>query len=80
MQNGFQNELQNNKNVAKGSSDSINSYIRLMINLLKIYKIEDEPKQMDFEPIDCVWRVYCEELNRLAPMEDMAGTVARINR
>ena len=30
--------------------------------------------------MDCVWRVYCEELNRIAPMQDMAGTVARINR
>ena len=30
--------------------------------------------------MDCIWRVYCEELNRIAPMQDMAGTVARINR
>ena len=76
MQNGFQMQKSN----PAGSSDSINSYFRLMINLLKVYKIEDQNKGMDLEPIDCVWRVYCEELNRLAPMEDMAGTVARINR
>ena len=34
----------------------------------------------NLDPMDCVWRDYCEELNRIAPMQDMAGTVARINR
>ena len=76
MQNGF--ELITSK--PAGSSDSINSYLRLMINLLKIYNTQERNKQVNLEPIDCIWRVYCEELNRIAPMDDMAGTVARINR
>ena len=76
MQNGFSIE----QNVPAGSSDKINNYIRLMINLLTVYKTQEDNKQLGLEPLDCVWRVYCEELNRVAPMDGMAGTVARINR
>ena len=76
MQNGF--EFITSK--PAGSSDSINSYLRLMINILKIYNTQEQNQQMNLEPIDCIWRVYCEELNRIAPVDDMAGTVARINR
>ena len=47
---------------------------------MKIYQTQEQNKQMDIDPMDCVWRVYCDELNRIAPMEDMAGTVARVNR
>ena len=76
----MQNILQIEQNDPAEDSDMIDSYRRLVINLLKIYQTQEKNKQMDIDPMDCVWRVYCDELNRIAPMEDMAGTVARVNR
>ena len=33
----------------------------------------------DDNGVDCVWRLYCQEVNRLASGQGMTATVARIN-
>ena len=58
-----------------GQSKWINDFMRLSINLMKIRQKGDD------ESMDCVWRLYCSELNdqASAPGRGMASTVAKIN-
>ena len=59
---------------AAGQSKWINDFMRLSINLMKIRQKGDD------ESMDCVWRLYCSELNDQASAgRGMASTVAKIN-
>jgi hypothetical protein len=57
-----------------GTSMTINNYLRLVLNLMNIYSGEEAGRD-----VDCVWRLYCHQLNSQAQIGGMASTVARIN-
>ncbi len=45
-----------------GSSVSLNNYLRLVLNLMNIYSVENEDERL--RDVDCVWRLYCHQLNQ----------------
>ena len=57
-----------------GSSTSVNNYLRLLMNLMNIYESEESNHH-----VDCVWQLYCHQLNAQAQLGGMASTVAKIN-
>lgn len=58
-----------------GTSDQINNYLRLVMNLMNIYTSESSERD-----VDCVWQLYCHQLNQQAlGLGGMASTVAKIN-
>ena len=59
---------------AAGASASVNSYMRLVINLLKIFYLDQNNSDLD-----CIWQIYCNEINDLASAGGMPATVAKIN-
>ena len=59
---------------AAGSSLTINNYLRLLLNLMNIYSSDNSDRD-----VDCVWSLYCHNLNSQANLEGMAATVAKIN-
>ena len=59
---------------AAGSTNSINNYLRLVMNLMNIYTSSESERD-----VDCVWKLYCYQLNEQAKIGGMASTVAKIN-
>ena len=57
-----------------GSSMNINNYLRLLMNLMNIYTSENSQRD-----VDCVWQIYCYQLNEQANLGGMASSVAKIN-
>ena len=57
-----------------GSSNLINNYLRLLMNLMNIYSSESSERD-----VDCVWKLYCYQLNEQANLGGMASSVAKIN-
>ena len=57
-----------------GSSNLINDYLRLLMNLMNIYSSETSDRD-----VDCVWKLYCFQLNDQANLGGMASSVAKIN-
>ena len=57
-----------------GSSSLINNYLRLVMNLLNIYSSDTSDRD-----VDCVWKLYCYQLNEQANLGGMASSVAKIN-
>ena len=56
---------------AAGHTQGLNDFMRLGLNLMKV--------SQDSRQLDCVWKLYCSELNELASGQGMTSTVARIN-
>ncbi len=54
-------------------STSLNSYLRLLMNLMNAYRDGSE------SDLQCLWSLYCGQLNRQASLGGVAGVVARIN-
>ena len=46
----------------------------LLLNLMNIYSSDNSERD-----IDCVWSLYCHNLNSQASLDGMAATVAKIN-
>merc|ERR1712228_1051836 len=57
-----------------GSSNLINNYLRLLMNLMNIYSSDTSDRD-----VDCVWKLYCYQLNEQANLGGMASSVAKIN-
>ena len=57
-----------------GPTMTINNYLRLLLNLMNIYSSENSTRD-----VDCVWSLYCHQLNAQAHLQGMAATVAKIN-
>lgn len=52
---------------------TINSFLRLLMNLMNAYNSGDE------EEVECIWALYCHQLNQQAALGGMVSSVARIN-
>ncbi len=59
---------------AAGKSNLVNNYLRLLMNLMNIYTSADSERD-----VDCVWQLYCLQLNQQAKLGGMASSVAKIN-
>lgn len=57
-----------------GTSDQLNNYLRLVLNLMNIYTSDSSQRD-----VDCVWQLYCLQLNQQASLGGMASAVAKIN-
>jgi hypothetical protein len=65
--------LEDTEKDATPGSDTIDTFLKLLMNLMKAYETGDD------EEIECIWSIYCHQLNRQAGLGGMVSTVARIN-
>ena len=70
------NQLFNSRALTEpaGSSMTVNNYLRLLMNLMNIYTSDNSQRD-----VDCVWQLYCYQLNQQASLGGMASSVAKIN-
>lgn len=55
------------------SSDYYNNMFRAMLNLVNAYT-------KDSQALECIWAIYCEDLDKTSSSEGLYGIAARINR
>lgn len=61
------------KLVPAGQSPTINNFIKLVMNLMNAYNSGNDAE------VECIWSLYCHQLNRQASYGGMVSSVARIN-
>lgn len=66
-------EVQSNGVNQKTVPATVNSFLKLLMNLMNAYNSGDE------EEIECIWTLYCRQLNSQARLGGMVSSVARVN-
>jgi len=58
---------------SSSSGSTANNMFRAMLNLLNAYT-------KDSQALECIWAIYCEDLDKTSANEGLYGIAARINR
>ena len=67
------NQDMGKKLVPAGQSPTINNFMKLVMNLMNAYNSGNDNE------VECIWSLYCHQLNRQAAYGGMVSSVARIN-
>ncbi|KAL1122597.1 hypothetical protein AAG570_002927 [Ranatra chinensis] len=63
--------------------DTLGSFLRAVVNMIKVYSASTSPgqrgKAAGASTLDCLWTLYCRNLDKMAKVEGPYGLLAKVN-